>query len=52
MKKILAVCLLISIVQAITAQTKLSGTITDHANGETLTGATVYIPELKTGNNS
>lgn len=30
-------------------KTTLSGTITDHATGETLPGVNIYIPDLKTG---
>ena len=33
----------------ITAQIKITGRITDKLNGEPVAGATVYIPELKTG---
>ena len=31
------------------AQNKISGKITDNLTGEAVAGATVYIPELKTG---
>lgn len=31
------------------AQNKITGRITDEKTGEAITGATVYIPELKTG---
>lgn len=47
MYKILIICLLIS--QITNAQKSLTGKITDSATGETIAGATIYIPELKTG---
>ena len=31
------------------AQNKISGKITDNLTGEAVVGATVYVPELKTG---
>ena len=34
------------------AQNRITGTITDQETGESIAGATVYIPELKTGTNS
>ena len=35
--------------QITNAQNKITGKITDNITGEPVTGATVYIPELKTG---
>ena len=49
MKNIFIICALILFSGAIIAQTKITGVITDQADGESLPGATVYIPELKTG---
>ena len=48
-KKILIICFLIFIPLIINAQNKLAGRITDKKTGEAIPGATVYIPELKTG---
>ena len=48
-KKILLICFLIFIHLIINAQNKITGKITDEKTGETIPGATVYIPELKTG---
>ena len=48
-KKILIICFLIFIHLIINAQNKITGRITDKKTGEAIPGATVYIPELKTG---
>ncbi len=48
-KKILVICFLIFIHIIINAQNKITGKITDEKTGEAIPGATVYIPELKTG---
>jgi iron complex outermembrane recepter protein len=49
MKKIFIICVMIFICQIIHAQNKITGKITDNLTGEPVAGATVYIPELKTG---
>jgi iron complex outermembrane recepter protein len=49
MKKILIICVLILTYQISNAQNKLTGKVTDAKTGEAVAGATVYIPELKTG---
>jgi iron complex outermembrane receptor protein len=49
MKINLIICVMILTYQYTTAQTKISGKITDNITGEAVAGATVYIPELKTG---
>jgi iron complex outermembrane recepter protein len=49
MKKIFIPCILIFLFQIINAQNKISGRITDNLTGDPVAGATVYIPELKTG---
>ena len=49
MRKIIIICVLIFTHQIINAQNKITGKITDNITGEAITGATVYIPELKTG---
>ena len=48
-KKISFVCILTFICYVADAQNKLSGKITDEKTGEAIPGATVFIPELKTG---
>ena len=48
-KKILVICFLIFIHLIINAQNKITGKISDEKTGEAIPGATVYIPELKTG---
>lgn len=48
-KKIFVICFLIFIHLIINAQNKITGKITDEKTGEAIPGATVYIPELKTG---
>ena len=49
MKRNLILYLILIINPVIHAQNDLKGTITDKATGEVIAGATVYIPELKTG---
>jgi iron complex outermembrane receptor protein len=49
MKTVFQVLLMISICQVSIAQNSLTGKVTDRKTGEAVTGATVYIPELKTG---
>jgi iron complex outermembrane recepter protein len=49
MKKILIICFMILSYQIAIAQNKITGKITDKITGEAVAGATVYIPELKTG---
>ncbi len=48
MKKILAICTLIVLVQSAGAQNKISGLITDQ-NKLPLTGATVFIADMNKG---
>ena len=49
MKRIFFICTMIFICHLANAQNKLTGRITDKLSGETIPGATIYIPELKTG---
>jgi len=49
MKRIFFICIVIFIYHTASAQNKLTGKITDKITGETIPGATIYIPELKTG---
>jgi iron complex outermembrane recepter protein len=49
MRKILFFCLLLVQYQIAIAQTTLTGKITDKKSGEPIAGATVFIPELKSG---
>ena len=49
MKKVYCICVLIFICSLANAQNKLTGKITNSKTGEVIPGATVYIPELKTG---
>jgi iron complex outermembrane recepter protein len=49
MKKIFIVCCFLFLGQILIAQIKITGKITDEKTGEPVVGATVYIPELKTG---
>jgi iron complex outermembrane recepter protein len=49
MRKLFFVFLMIFICQISIAQNILTGKVTDTKTGEVITGATVYIPELKTG---
>src|SRR5665648_727919 len=49
MKRIFFICIAIFIYNTADAQNKLTGKITDKLTGETIPGATFYIPELKTG---
>ena len=49
MKTTLIICIVILSCQFSNAQNTLSGKITDGKTGEAVAGATVYIPELKTG---
>jgi iron complex outermembrane receptor protein len=49
MKKIFIICVMILAYQFTNAQNKITGKITDNLTGEAVAGATVYIPELKTG---
>jgi len=48
-KRISFLCILTFICYNADAQNKLSGKIIDAKTGEAIAGATVYIPELKTG---
>ena len=48
-KRISFLCILTLVCYIADAQKKLSGRIIDEKTGEAVTGATVYIPELKTG---
>jgi iron complex outermembrane receptor protein len=48
-KRISFVGILIFLCNIANAQNKLTGKITDQKTGEAITGATIYIPELKTG---
>ena len=49
MKKTLIILVLILSYHFTNAQNKITGKITDNITGEAIPGATVYIPELKTG---
>ena len=49
MKELLIMCLLILTYHITNAQNIITGKITDNLTGEALPGATIYIPELKTG---
>ena len=49
MRQIFIICVLIFTFQIINAQNKIAGKISDNITGEPVAGATVYIPELKTG---
>ena len=49
MKKICIIGLFISICHLLPAQNELTGKITDAKTGESVAGATIYMPELKTG---
>ena len=49
MKKILIILVMILSYHITNAQNKITGKITDNITGEAIPGATVYIPELKTG---
>jgi iron complex outermembrane recepter protein len=49
MKRILVICLMILNYQIIDAQNIITGKITDKATGDVIPGATIYFPELKTG---
>ena len=49
MKKLFLISIIIFIYQFSYAQNKLTGKITDNKTAEAVAGATVYIPELKTG---
>jgi iron complex outermembrane receptor protein len=49
MKKILIILVMIVSYHTINAQNKITGKITDNITGGPIPGATVYIPELKTG---
>jgi iron complex outermembrane recepter protein len=49
MKSALFFCLLIVIDLNVTAQNQIKGRVTDGKTGEAIPGATIYIPELKTG---
>ena len=48
-RRISFLCILTFICYIADAQNKLSGKITDEKTGEAIPGATVFIPELKTG---
>jgi iron complex outermembrane receptor protein len=49
MKKVFAALIMIFTCYTANAQSKLTGRILNVKTGETVTGATIYIPELKTG---
>ena len=49
MKRFLIIFSMILIYHTSNAQNKITGKISDKASGEAIPGATVYIPELKTG---
>jgi iron complex outermembrane receptor protein len=49
MKKILIILVMMLSYHITNAQNKITGKITDNITGEAIPGATVYIPELKTG---
>lgn len=49
MKRILIILIMIVSYHITNAQNKITGKITDNITGEAVPGATVYIPELKTG---
>ncbi|MGD0754520.1 MAG: TonB-dependent receptor [Bacteroidales bacterium] len=49
MKRFFIICLMILTYHTSNAQNKITGKITDNITGEAIPGATVYIPELKTG---
>ena len=49
MKRLFLISIIIFIYQISYSQNKLTGKITDNITGEAVAGATVYIPELKTG---
>ncbi len=49
MKKILIILVMIMSFHTVNGQNKLTGKITDNLTGKAIPGATVYIPELKTG---
>jgi len=49
MKKILIILIMILSYHITSAQNKITGKITDNITGEAIPGATIYIPELKTG---
>jgi len=49
MERIFFICTMIFTCHFANAQNKLTGRITDKFSGETIPGATIYIPELKTG---
>ena len=49
MKRILLICTVIYVFQVIDAQITLTGKVSDKATGEPIPGATIYFPELKTG---
>jgi|GEM_PF-6936556 len=47
--KVSIICFLIFISSIVNAQNRITGKITDGKTGEVIAGATIYIPELKTG---
>lgn len=49
MKRIFFICIMILLYHSTNAQSKLTGRIIDKVTGETIIGATVYFPDLKTG---
>jgi iron complex outermembrane recepter protein len=49
MKRFFIICLMILVYLTSNAQNKLTGKVTDEKTGEVVAGATIYIPELKTG---
>ena len=49
MRNVFIIFILIVISHGVNAQNKLTGKITDEKTGEAIAGATIYIPELKTG---
>lgn len=49
MKKLFIICILILAYKITNAQINITGKVTDKETGEVIPGATIYIPELKTG---
>ena len=49
MRNVFFVCMMLFVYHHANAQNRITGTITDQETGESIAGATVYIPELKTG---
>ena len=49
MGKIFFICMMIFVYHHANAQNRITGIITDLETGESIAGATIYVPELKTG---